>query len=140
MTSDVIAARGQSCELAESWLEHHVPRTARLLTDDTVRVELFDHGFDRRFGVVWFSRLGAVDNLDRFGGPSAPSALARPPIRGGHAVRASGPRPVRGVAQAVAQSVPVASFGRGIDAMVVWRIHAPGTTRPAAVSEGRNTA
>jgi hypothetical protein len=127
---------------AESWLEHHAPRSARLLTDDTMWVDLVDHGFDRRFGVVWFSKLGYVDNLD----PSVARVLPQgwrdfqyvvvtPSMR--QALGLSGGLPQ--VAQAVAHSVPVVTFGHGIDAIVVRRIHALGTTRPAAAREGRNT-
>ena len=49
---------------AETWVEEHVPHTDRLLTDDTVWVDLVDHGFDRPLGVVWFYKLGYVNNLD----------------------------------------------------------------------------
>jgi hypothetical protein len=127
---------------AESWLEHHAPRSARLLTDDTMWVDLVDHGFDRRFGVVWFSKLGYVDNLD----PSVARVLPQgwrdfqyvvvtPSMR--QALGLSGGLPQ--VAQAVAHSVPVVTFGHGIDAIVVRRIHALGATRPAEAREGRNT-
>jgi hypothetical protein len=40
---------------------------------------------------------------------------------------------------AVSHSVPVATFGHGIDAIVVKRIHALGTTTPVAAPEGRST-
>ena len=49
---------------AETWVEHHASHRDRLLTDDTVWVDLVDHGFDRPFGVVWFYKLGYVNNLD----------------------------------------------------------------------------
>ena len=49
---------------AEAWVERHVPHSDRLLTDDTVWVDLVDHGFDQPLGVVWFYKLGYVNNLD----------------------------------------------------------------------------
>jgi hypothetical protein len=128
---------------AEAWLEQHVSRSSRLLVDDTMWVDLVDHGFDRRFGVVWFSKLGYVTNLD----PSVARVLPNgwrdfryvvetPSMR--EALGASGGLPQ--VAQAVTHSVRVASFGRGVDAIVIRRITAPGRARQSVVSSRLGTA
>ena len=138
MTDDQMRPTAQ----AESWLERHVPRSQRLLTDDTMWVDLVDHGFDRPFGVVWFSKLGYVNNLD----PSVARVLPQgwrdfryvvvtPSMR--EALGVSGGLPQ--VAQAVSHSVPVATFGSGIDTIVIRRISPQATTRPTAAPEGRST-
>ena len=112
---------------AEAWVEHHVPRSDRLLTDDTVWVDLVDHGFDQPLGVVWFYKLGYVNNLD----PSVRRTLAggwhafryvvvTPSVRA--ALAGSGQTALPQVAQAVDHSVPAARFGRGVDEIVVRRI------------------
>jgi hypothetical protein len=137
MTTDQFAPTVQ----AESWVEHHVPRTDRLLVDDTVWVDLVDHGFNRPYGVVWFYKLGSVNNLDpsvrrTLGGGwrDFQYVLETPSMRA--ALAGSGIQALPRAAQAVAHSVPVASFGRGVDTIVVRRIstsarHAsPHTTAP----------
>jgi hypothetical protein len=112
---------------AESWVEHHLPRTDRLLVDDTVWVDLVDHGFNRPYGVVWFYKLGSVNNLD----PSVRRTLGggwrnfqyvieTPSMRA--ALVGSGIQALPQVSQAVAHSVPIASFGSGVDTIVVRRV------------------
>ena len=115
---------------AEAWVEHHVARSSRLLVDDTMWVDLVDHGFARRFGVVWFSKLGYVTNLD----PSVARVLPEgwrdfsyvvdtPSMR--EALGASGG--LTQVAQAVSHSTTVAMFGHGIETIEIRRIstHTP---------------
>ena len=112
---------------AEAWVEHHVPRTDRLLTDDTVWVDLVDHGFDQPLGVVWFYKLGYVNNLD----PSVRRTLGggwhafqyvvvTPSVRA--ALAGSGGAALPQVAHAVEHSVPAATFGNGVDEIVIRRI------------------
>ena len=115
---------------AEAWVEHHVPRTDRLLVDDTVWVDLVDHGFDRPYGVVWFYKLGSVNNLDpsvrrTIGGGwrDFQYVLETPSMRA--ALAGSGSKALPQVAQAVAHSVPVASFGSGVDTIVVRHVKSP---------------
>ncbi len=123
MTQDQMAPTAH----AETWVEQHVPRTDRLLTDDTVWTDLVDHGYDRPLGVVWFYKLGYVNNLD----PSVSRVLGggwrdfqyvmvTPSMR---AALAGGGLPQ--VAQAVQHSTPSATFGSGSDQIVVRRIHPP---------------
>jgi hypothetical protein len=137
MTMDQMAPTAQ----AEAWVEHHVPRSDRLLTDDTVWVDLVDHGFDRPFGVVWFYKLGYVNNLD----PSVARTLGggwrdfqyvivTPSVRA--ALAGSGASGLPEVEQAVKHSLPAATFGSGVDEIVVRRITptpapAPPSTTPS---------
>lgn len=123
MATDQVTQTAQ----AESWVEHHVPRTDRLLVDDTVWVDLVDHGFNRPYEVVWFYKLGAVNNLDR----SVRRTIGRG-WRDFHyvietlsmraALVGSGSQALPQVAQAVAHSHPVATFGSGPDAVVIRRV------------------
>jgi len=123
MTQDQVAPTAQ----AEAWVEHHVPRSDRLLTDDTVWVDLVDHGFDQPLGVVWFYKLGYVNNLD----PSVRRTLGggwrafqyvvvTPSVRA--ALAGSGAAALPQVAHAVDHSVPAATFGSGVDEIVIRRI------------------
>ncbi|HWD53598.1 MAG TPA: hypothetical protein VG346_00685 [Acidimicrobiales bacterium] len=130
---------------AETWVEHHVPRSDRLLVDDTVWVDLVDHGFDRPYGVVWFYKLGYVNNLD----PSVKRTLGggwrdfqyvveTPSMRA--ALAGSGSQALPQVAQAVDHSTTVASFGRGVDTIDVRRIRIPATTRNGHGSRAATSA
>jgi hypothetical protein len=130
-----VAPTGQ----AEAWVEQHVPRSDRLLVDDTVWVDLVDHGFDRPYGVVWFYKLGYVNNLD----PSVKRTLGggwrdfqyvieTPSMRA--ALAGSGSQALLQVAQAVDHSTTVASFGRGVDTIDVRQITATPPTATSGVS------
>ena len=123
MTLNQVAPTAQ----AETWVEQHVARSDRLLVDDTVWVDLVDHGFDRPYGVVWFYKLGYVNQLD----PSVRRILGggwrdfqyvieTPSMRA--AIAGSGAQALPQVAAAVVHSVPVVSFGRGVDTITVRRI------------------
>lgn len=123
MTQNQVAPTTQ----AETWVEQHVPRSNRLLVDDTVWVDLVDHGFDRPYGVVWFYKLGYVNQLD----PSVRRILGggwhdfqyvieTPSMRA--AIAGSGAQALPQVAAAVDHSVPVVSFGSGVDTITVRRI------------------
>jgi hypothetical protein len=132
---------------AESWVEQHVPRTDRLLVDDTVWVDLVDHGFNRPYGVVWFYKLGSVNNLDpsvrrTLGGGwrNFQYVLETPSMRA--ALVGSGRQALPKVAQAVAHSVPVMSFGSGVDTIVVRRVTTStthGGANPAAPPTAQGT-
>jgi hypothetical protein len=137
MATDQVTQTAQ----AESWVEHHVPRTDRLLVDDTVWVDLVDHGFNRPYEVVWFYKLGAVNNLDpsvrrTIGGGWRDFNYVIETLSMRAALVGSGSQALPQVAAAVAHSHPVATFGRGPDAVVIRRVTtstghgstAPGTT------------
>lgn len=125
MTQDEMAPTSQ----AESWVEHNVPQRDRLLTDDTVWVDLVTHGFGRPLGVVWFYKLGYVNNLD----PSVSRTLGgggwrdfqyvvvTPSVRAALANGGSAGLPQ--VEQAVVHSTAEATFGSGTQRIVVRRIH-----------------
>jgi 4-amino-4-deoxy-L-arabinose transferase-like glycosyltransferase len=135
MAADPVTATAQ----AESWVEQHVPRTDRLLVDDTVWVDLVDHGFDRPYGVVWFYKLGSVNNLDpsvrrTLGGGWRDFQYVIDTLSMRAALAGSGSAALPQVAQVVAHSHPVATFGSGPDAIVVRRVTT--TTSPG----GRGTA
>jgi 4-amino-4-deoxy-L-arabinose transferase-like glycosyltransferase len=136
MTQNQVAPTAQ----AETWVEQHVPRSDRLLVDDTVWVDLVDHGFNRPYGVVWFYKLGYVNQLD----PSVRRILGggwrdfqyvieTPSMRA--AIAGSGVQALPQVAAAVDHSVPVVSFGSGVDTITVRRI--PHPTAHAASSSHR---
>jgi hypothetical protein len=124
MTQNEMAPTAQ----AESWVEQYVPHTDRLLTDDTVWVDLVTHGFNRPLGVVWFYKLGYVNNLDpsvsrELGGGwrDFQYVIVTPSMRA--ALAGGGASALPQVAQAVDHSTPAATFGRGSDQIIVRRIH-----------------
>ena len=128
MAADSVTATAQ----AEAWVEHHVPRTDRLLVDDTVWVDLVDHGFDKPYGVVWFYKLGSVNNLDpsvrrTLGGGWRDFQYVIVTLSMRAALSGSGQQALPQVAQAVAHSHPVATFGSGADDIVVRRVSASTT-------------
>lgn len=143
MTTDEVTPTAQ----AESWVEHHVSHKDRLLVDDTVWVDLVDHGFDKPYEVVWFYKLGAVNNLD----PSVRRTIGAGwrdfqyvivTLSMRAALVGSGSQSLPQVAQAVAHSHPVASFGRGPAAVIVRRVTtATGHGSPApATARGTTSA
>jgi hypothetical protein len=110
---------------AEHWIESHVSRRARLLIDDTMYVDLVRAGFQPRYGVVWFYKLGFTNNLD----PAIVRRLPRgwrefdyvvstPVIRGAIAQDPAGYRQVRA---ALTHSRTVAAFGSSPGARVEVR-------------------
>ena len=101
---------------ALAWVSTHVPRYDRLLVDDSEWVDLVRAGFPPN-QVVWFYKLS-----------SDPSVEARYP-RGWHDLQyvivtyslLSSPHSAD-VADAIAESAPVAAFGNGQDRVTVNRI------------------
>jgi hypothetical protein len=98
-----------------------------LLVDDTVWVDLVDHGFDEPYRVVWFYKLGAVNNLDpsvrrTIGGGWRDFQYVIVTLSMRAALVGSGSQALPQVAQAVAHSHPVASFGSGPAAVIVRRV------------------
>lgn len=135
MTMDEVTPTAQ----AEAWVEHHVPRTDRLLVDDTVWVDLVDHGFDKPYGVVWFYKLGAVNNLDpsvrrTLGGGWRAFQYVLVTLSMRAALAGSGSQALPQVAQVVAHSHPVVTFGEGPARVVVRQVtSSTGHTGPHAV-------
>jgi hypothetical protein len=126
MTTDEVTPTAQ----AEAWVEHHVPRTDRLLVDDTVWVDLVDHGFDKPYGVVWFYKLGAVNNLDpsvrrTLGGGWRSFQYVLETLSMRAALVGSGSQALPQVAATVAHSHPVVIFGNGPARVVVRRVSTP---------------
>ncbi|MGH9108286.1 MAG: ArnT family glycosyltransferase [Acidimicrobiales bacterium] len=122
MTSD----RWGPLRRSEAWIEKHISHRDRLLVGDTMWVDLVDNGFHQKLGVVWYSKLGYVNNLD----PSVTRRLpggwrdfqyvvVTPSMRGALAIDPGQLHQVRG---ALSHSVAVKGFGRGIDRIVVRRI------------------
>jgi Dolichyl-phosphate-mannose-protein mannosyltransferase len=145
MTTDEVTPTAQ----AESWVEHHVPRTDRLLVDDTVWVDLVDHGFDKPYGVVWFYKLGAVNNLDpsvrrTLGGGWRDFQYVLVTLSMRAALVGSGSQALPQVAAAVAHSHPVVTFGDGPARVVIRRVTTstghPGTHSPASTAGGTTSA
>ena len=48
---------------AETWIYHHVGHRAKVLTDDTLWLDLVEHGFQRN-RVVWYYKLGTDSEVD----------------------------------------------------------------------------
>jgi hypothetical protein len=139
MATDQVTQTAQ----AESWVEHHVPRTDRLLVDDTVWVDLVDHGFDRPNEVVWFYKLGAINNLDpsvrrTIGGGWRDFHYVIETLSMRAALVGSGSQALPQVAAAVAHSHPVATFGRGPDDVVIRRVTT--STGPGSTARGTTSA
>ncbi|MCU4186284.1 glycosyltransferase family 39 protein [Acidiferrimicrobium sp. IK] len=122
---------------AETWIEQHVSKNQRLIVDDSIWVDLVEHGFDPDLGVVWFYKLDNSNNLD----PSVSRALPQgwkdfgyivstPVIRSALAQMPGQLTPVR---DAIGSSQVVASFGAGAATVQVRRITVPGRTWPTTV-------
>ena len=114
---------------AESWVETNVPRHDRIIVDDSLWVDLVEHGFSADLGVVWFYKLDTTNNLDPSVQRSLPDGyrdfayiISTPVIRSALAQDPSGYLPVRA---ALAHSVPVATFGPGTAQVQVRRISLP---------------
>ncbi len=126
---------------SESWVEHHVGHRQRLLVDDTMWVDLTDHGFDSPLGVVWFYKLGYVNNLDPSVARRLPGGwrdfdyvIDTPSMRG--ALSAADGQ-LRQVTQALDHSVTVAAFGRGDQRIMIRRIEVPMPRRGAPATHPR---
>lgn len=114
---------------SEAWIEANVSRRDRVLVDDTMWVDLVEHGFNPRLGVVWFYKLGFSNNLD----PSVTRRLpdgwrdfdyvvSTPSMRGA-LVQTPGRLPQ--ITAALTRSTTVAAFGTGPDRIEIRRIHTP---------------
>ena len=111
---------------AEHWIERHVNRRARLMIDDTMYVDLVRAGFQPRYGVVWFYKLGFTNNLD----PAIVHHLPRgwrefdyvvdsPDIR---AAIIGDPTGYGQVTQAIAHSRTVVTFGHGGQRVMIRKL------------------
>jgi hypothetical protein len=127
--------------LAEKWIARNVDPRARILVDDTLYVDLVRDGFRPQFGVVWFYKLDFTTNLD----PSVARALPKgwrsfdyvvstAVIRSALAQNPTGLIQVR---RALANSRPVATFGKGVQRVELRRITGPGTGSGLLTRRGR---
>jgi hypothetical protein len=126
---------------AEKWIAQNVDPRARILVDDTLYVDLVRDGFRPQFGVVWFYKLDFTTNLD----PSVARALPKgwrsfdyvvstAVIRSALAQNPTGLIQVR---RALANSRPVATFGKGVQRVELRRIPGPGTGSGLLTRRGR---
>ena len=102
---------------AETWIYHHVPRTNRMLVDDTFWVDLVEHGFAPN-RVVWYYKLGTDSQVDRrypAGWRGFDYVISSDVLRSGSTVEAH---------TAVLHSRVVARFGTGARRIEVRRIGA----------------
>jgi hypothetical protein len=124
MTADHVAPLTRSA----AWLDGHVPRSSALITDDTLWVDLVNHGFDRN-RVVWFQKLDFTQNIDpsvtrRFpqGWRGFDYVVSTPALRDS---LISYPQGMRDVRAALNQSHVVASFGSGSDQVQIRAVTKP---------------
>ncbi|HET6793097.1 MAG TPA: glycosyltransferase family 39 protein, partial [Acidimicrobiales bacterium] len=122
MTHDQWAPTRQS----EAWIEAHVPRHSRVLIDDTMWVDLVQHGFNPNLGVVWFYKLGFANNLDPSVTRRLPAGwrdfdyvVSTPSMRG---ALAQAPGQLPQVSHALAHSTVVAAFGSGTNRIEIRHI------------------
>ena len=116
---------------AEGWVERNVPRDQRLIVDDTMWVDLVDHGFPKQLGVVWFYKLDSSNNLDPSVARRLPGGwrqfgyiISTPNMRSSVQDMPNGLVPVR---EALANSTVAAKFGAGNDLVEVRQINPQAT-------------
>jgi hypothetical protein len=122
-----------SVHAAEGWIERHVGRHSTLLVDDTLWVDLVEHGFDPA-RVVWFQKLDSTQNIDpsvtrRFplGWRSFDYVVSTPVLR---STMASYPQGLQDVRAALAHSVVVGRTGTGADRVEVRAVVHPAARSP----------
>jgi hypothetical protein len=127
---------------AEHWIERHVNHRARVLIDDTMYVDLVRAGFEPRYGVVWFYKLGFANNLDPaivrhlpHGWREFDYVVSTPVIR---SALAHDPHAYRQVREALAHSRTVASFGSGGLQIQVRRLFGAGVGSGRIPEAGRS--
>jgi hypothetical protein len=124
----LLADLDQPLRQAQSWVVDNVPRDHRLLVDDAIWVDLVEAGFPREH-VVWYYKPDtdpAVAALAPQGWRDYDYVVSTESLR---SLAPDQPQ----VAQAVANSVPVATFGSGDQRVEVRRISRDG----AAAAEER---
>jgi hypothetical protein len=111
---------------SEAWVESHVPRSDRIMVDDTMWVDLVEHGFSPRLEMVWFYKLGLASNIDPSVARAFPQGwrefqyvVSTPTIR---IALLPDPNHRSQVGQAVAHSRVVATFGTGQSRIEIRRI------------------
>lgn len=106
---------------AQAWVVDNVPRDRRLLVDDAVWVDLVEAGFPRD-QVVWYYKVDtdpAVSSLTPQGWRDYDYLVSTESLR---SLAPSQPQ----VAQALAASLPVATFGEGVQRVEVRSIDRDG--------------
>ena len=126
--ADMTSDSWQPFRAAEAWVETNVPRTDRILVDDTMWVDFQQHGFDRHLNVVWFSKLGSSNNLDPSVERSLPGGwrdfdyvVVTPSVRSSVTQDPSGQTEV---VDAIQHSKVVATFGTNGNQVTIQRISA----------------
>ena len=117
---------------AEAWVEANVSHQSRILVDDTMWVDLEQHGFDHHLQVVWFYKLGFANNLDPSVARSLPGGwkdfryvIVTPSMRG---ALVDNPRQETEVQDAISHSSVVARFGTGTAEIDIRRVNNGGRT------------
>jgi len=114
---------------AEQWVTAHVPHTARVLVDDSLWVDLVNHGFDPHLGVIWFFKTDFTNNLD----PSVKRALPHGwrdfdvvvETRIMRDALAQSPAAFHDLRLALVNSTVVATLGSGRSRIVIHAVHSP---------------
>ena len=116
---------------AETWVERHVPRTASLLVDDNVWIDLVDDGYSQN-KVVWFWELDSDPDVERRF-PERWRQVDYVVLTDTMRINIiAGAASIPSVVGAVAHSTLVASFGSGPSPMEVRKVGAAVTTDPPA--------
>ncbi|HUB71001.1 MAG TPA: hypothetical protein VL984_11315 [Acidimicrobiales bacterium] len=120
---EVAMTSNESAQLfeTENWLEHHVPRSATLLVDDNVWIQLVDDGYtpDK---VVWFWQLDSDPDVERrypLRWRDINYVVITDTMRVNVLTSASS---IPSVVEAIGHSQLVASFGQGPDAFQIRRV------------------
>ena len=115
---------------AEGWVAQNVPRTERIIVDDTMWLDLVRQGFDEHTGVVWFFKLDSTNNLDPSVAQQLPNGwrefnfiVSTPYLRRSLVEMPGGLQPVR---DALKSSRVVATFGAGDNTVEVRAIDPQG--------------
>lgn len=120
---------------ATAWIEQNVPRDSRLVVDDSMWVDLVRAGFDRD-DVVWYYKVDtdpAVEELAPDGWTDYDYVVSTNSLR-------TFPDGFPIVAQAMANSTPVAVFGSGDQQVQVLRVDPAGEAAAQAALQAQQAA
>lgn len=111
------------------WVERHVPRSANVLVDDDMWIDLVDDHY-RPNKLIWFWELNDDPMVqNRFPGAwrQMDYVISTPTVR---AAAIAGPRVISATVTALAHSHPVAIFGTGQSFVSVLRVSTHGRAAP----------
>ncbi|WP_375489228.1 ArnT family glycosyltransferase [uncultured Jatrophihabitans sp.] len=109
---------------SERWIEHNIPKTARMAVDDAYWVDLVRAGFPRQ-NVVWYYKIDtdpAVEKLSPAGWRDYSYVVLTQSVR-------SDPQGLASLNKAVSSSVEVARFGTGLTAVDIRRVLSGGVAQ-----------